>query len=68
MRTPLIVMSDPCVQEMPQVVFGQRDQEVQAFTPEGAQEPLAKRICLRALGRRFEHCETEVADALIEVL
>ena len=54
-------MSDPCVQEMPQVVFGQRDQKVQAFTSERAQEPFAEGLRLGTPHRGLEDPQPQVA-------
>ena len=50
------------------MVFSQGNQKVQAFPPQRADEPLAERIGLRTLRRRFEHPESQVAYALVELL
>ena len=57
----------PLVQETPQVVPGQRDQKVQAFPPQRAQQPLAERIGLGAPHWSFEHPEPQMAHTAGQV-
>ena len=51
-----------------QVVLSQGDHEVQALPPQRADEPLAQGIGLRALRRRFEDPQPQMAHALVELL
>jgi hypothetical protein len=51
---------------MSQVGFGQRDDEIQAFPPQHADEPLTEGIRLRTLGRGFQHPKSQVAYAVVE--
>ena len=48
MRATCVVVWHPLVQEMPQVVLGERDHEIQAFPPQPAQQPLAEGVRLGA--------------------
>jgi hypothetical protein len=50
------------------VVLGERDQKVQAFTPERAQESFAEGVGLRTPHRGLEYPRPQVAYALIELL
>jgi hypothetical protein len=50
------------------VVLGERDQEVQAFPPQRAQEPLTETIGLGTPHGCFQHPEPQVAHALVELL
>jgi hypothetical protein len=54
------------MQQTSQVGFGQRDDEIQAFPPRRANEPLTEGIRLRTLGRGFQHFESRVAYAVVE--
>ena len=67
-RTASVVMQYPCVQQAPQVALSEWYQQIQALPPERADEPLAERIGLRTLGRRFEDPEPKVPYALVELL
>ena len=49
------------------MVCRQRDNTVQTFSPQCAQQPLTERIGLRTLGRRFEDPESKVVYALVEL-
>ena len=49
------------------MVCRQRDNEVQAFAPQRADESLTACIGLRALGRRFEDPESKVLYAAVEL-
>ena len=55
MRTTGIVMGDPLLQQTPQVVRTEWNEEVQAFPPQRAQKPFAESVGLRRLRRRFQH-------------
>lgn len=67
-RAPCIIVWHPLVQETPQVVLGERDQEVQALPATCAQEPLTHTISLGTAQRSFQDPETEVSHLLIELL
>ena len=49
------------------MVDRQRDNTVQTFPPQRADEPLTERISLRTLGWRFEDLESQVLYTLIEL-
>jgi hypothetical protein len=50
------------------VILSQRNEKVQAFPPQRADEPLAERIGLRSPHRRLEHPQPQVAEALVKLL
>jgi hypothetical protein len=50
------------------MVLSQRDQKVQAFPPQRAQEPLAEGIRLGTLRRGFEDPQSQVAYVLVDRL
>src|SRR5262249_26804899 len=54
-RTTSIIMWHPCVQEAAQVICREGKHEVQVFSPQRANEPLAERIRLRRPHRCLEH-------------
>jgi hypothetical protein len=54
MRTPLIVMSYPCVQDVSQVVLRKGNHEIEAFPPKCAEHPFADGVRLGTLRRRFQ--------------
>ena len=60
MRAACIVMVYPRVQEVVQVMFGQRDHEIEAFPPQRADEPLAEGIRLGTPRRCFEDLQPQV--------
>jgi hypothetical protein len=68
MRTALIIMPDPFLQQASQVVLGERDHTVQALSPLRAQEAFADRMRLRALWWGFQHAEPQVTHALVKRL
>ena len=47
---------------------GEGNEEVQTLPPQRADEPLAERIGLRCPHWRLEHPQSQVADALVELL
>jgi len=49
------------------MVDPQRNNTVQTFPPQRADEPLAERISLWTLGRRLEDLESQVLYALIKL-
>jgi hypothetical protein len=49
------------------MVCRQRDNTVQTFSPQCAQQPLTERIGLRTLGRRFEDPESKMIYVLVEL-
>ena len=53
MRTLGIRMRDPFVYDAAQVVLSQRDNQIQAFPPQRADEPFAQGVRLRTVRRRF---------------
>jgi hypothetical protein len=67
MRTAMIIMRYPCGEETLHMVDRQRDNTVQTFPPQRADEPLTERISLRTLGWRFEDLESQVLYTLIEL-
>jgi hypothetical protein len=68
MRATCVVVWHPLVQEIPQVVLSERDQKVQAFPPERAQETFADGVGLGTPHRGLEYPQPQVAYALIELL
>ena len=66
-RAAGIVMRHPGVQQASQVVFCERDHEIQALPPQRADESFAEGIGLRTLGWGFEHREPQMADAVVEL-
>jgi hypothetical protein len=67
MGTAFVVVCSPLVQQTLQVVFGERDQKVQALPPQHAQQALAEGIRLGAAHRGFEHPQPQVAHLLVEL-
>ena len=67
-RAACVVMWYPLVQEMPQVGLGERDQKVQAFPLERAQEPLAEGVGLGTPHRSLEYPRPQVAYVLVDLL
>src|SRR5712692_9502489 len=63
-----VIMWNPFVQQASQVARREWYQKIQALPPQRADEPLAERIGLGTLGRRFENPEPKVADAPVELL
>src|SRR5918996_5925213 len=62
------MMAYPCIEEAAQVVLGERDQKVQAFTPERTQESLTQGIRLGTPWWRFEDPQPQVAHRLVKRL
>jgi hypothetical protein len=60
-------MRDPLFEDVPHVVFRQRNHEVQAFPPQCADDPFAERIRLWTLERGFQHLESQVAYAAFQL-
>ena len=56
-RATGIVMRHPGVEQASQVVFCERDDEIQALPPQRADEPFAEGVRLRTLGWCFQHLE-----------
>jgi hypothetical protein len=61
-------MQYPGCEQTSHMVFCQKDNEVQAFAPQRANESLAEGIGLRALWWRFHNSEPKMADAPVELL
>ena len=49
-------------------IFCEGNDKIHALPPQRTNEPLAERIRLRALWRRFQDSEPQVADALVKLL
>src|SRR5207249_1811752 len=49
------------------MLLTQRNEEIETFSPQRANEPLAQGIRLRALWRRFENPKPQVAYALVKL-
>jgi hypothetical protein len=61
-------MSHPLLEVASEVMLGQRDDEIQAFSPECPQESLADGVSLRPLRRCLQDPQPQVSDTLIELL
>jgi hypothetical protein len=48
--------------------LGQRNQPIQTFAADGADQALANRICLRAARWGFQNADTELCDRCIQML
>jgi hypothetical protein len=68
MGTPFVIVWHPLVEETLQVLLGEWEQEVQALPPQCAKEPLADGVGLRALRRRFQDLQSQMAYTLVEGL
>src|ERR1041385_3610152 len=60
-RTSPIVMADEFTQEKLQVVLSKRNQKIEAFPPEGADQPFAVGVGLGSPNRRSKHVDAEVS-------
>ena len=67
MWTPLVIMGQPCLHDASQVILGQRNHTIEAFSSQRAQQPFTERVGLRTLGRGFHDPEPEVLYAAIEL-
>jgi len=61
-------MRHPLVQQISQVVFSQRDHEIQAFPPQRAQQTLTQGIGLGTSHWGFEDLQPQVAYTPVELL
>ena len=64
--TPCVIMGYPCLHDASQVVLGQRDDKIQAFSPQRPEQSFAEGIRLGALRRSFQDPEPQVLYTLIE--
>jgi hypothetical protein len=60
MTTAGIIILHPLLEHTSEVMLGQRDQKVQAFTPKRTHEPLTQGIRLGTAHRGFQDPETQV--------
>ena len=65
--TPVIVMTNPRLQRLPQMCFRQRDQPVQTFSPNRRDGSLADRIRRWASRRALQHTQSQSPDGLVEI-
>src|SRR6266853_6647374 len=68
MRAAGVVMGHPLAQDPSHMVCAQRNQKVEALPPQRADKPLAERVRLWTLGRRFEDSESKVVYVLVKRL
>jgi len=66
MRTSCIIVAYPYVHDASQVVLGQRDDKIQAFSPQRTEQSFAESIRLGALRRSFQDLEPQGLYTLIE--
>src|SRR3990172_983117 len=66
MRPTPVVMSDPLLEDLPEMSPVQGDQVIQALPSDGPDGSLADRISLRAPVRRLDHTQTHVFGRGIE--
>ena len=67
MRSPAIVVLDPCSQESAKMRLRQRHQPVETLPAQRADHALADSIHLRTVRGGFEYAESERLDRLIEL-
>ena len=60
-------MREPRPQSSSKMVLGQGYNPIQTLAPEGADQPFAERICLRAAHRCFDHFKAQVRYRSIEL-
>ena len=60
-------MRHPGVEQASQVVFCERDDEIQALPPQRADEPFAEGVGLRSPHRCLEHPQPQVTYALVKL-
>ncbi len=68
MRTTGVVVHHPLVQETAQVVLGERNDEIQAFSPECPQQPFTQGIGLGTVGWCFQYPQPQMANPLVQSL
>jgi hypothetical protein len=61
-------MSHPLLEVASEVMLGQRDDQIQAFSPECPKKSLADGVSLRALRRSLQDPKPQVSDPPIELL
>ena len=67
-RTPAIVMRDPLLKDASEMTLVQRNQPVQAFAPNRANQSFAERVRLRRSHRRLEDRQTHRHDCPIDIV
>ena len=67
MRTATIVMPDELTKDSFEMTLAQRNDPIQAFSADGADQSLAKRFRLRRSSRRFQDADSETAHGAIRV-
>ena len=67
MRAPVVVVSDPFRDDGPKMPFIQKNQPIQAFSTNGADDSFTGRIGLRRAWRRLQRPDPQLADGLVEM-
>ena len=67
MRAAMVIMWSPYCEQPSHMVFRQGDDEVEAFSPQRTEQPLAEGVRLGTLWRRFQDPESQVLYTLIEI-
>jgi hypothetical protein len=60
-------MDRPLSNDAPEVLFAERNQEIQALAPNSSNEPFAKGVCLRATNRCFQDADTETGQRIVQL-
>ena len=68
MRASCVIMPYLFLQETAQVVLGERNHEIQAFSPECPQQPFTEGLGLGTVRWRFQHPQPQMANPLVESL
>ena len=63
----MVIMRYPCCEQLSHMVFRQGDDEVEAFSPQRTEQPLAEGVRLGTLWWRFQDPESQVLYTLIEI-
>ena len=66
MRVAAIGVHPPHAGNMSQVIFAERDQEVEALSPKGADQAVTKGVGLRRLGRGAEDADAHRGDSGVD--
>ena len=67
-RASTVVVNHPLAQDRTQVRLGHREHPVQALPANGADDPLADRVRLRARDGRSQHFDAQGSDRIVQVL
>ena len=62
-----IVMCNPVFRNESQVVFRQRNQEIQTFSTERTDDPLAEAVSLGTSRWRFDYTQSHVCNGFVEL-